>query len=702
MAKRSSRGAGGTARASPRGERAGKAPVRRPESGAAVPGTLARNLEWLDSRTGFTVAAVLLIGLALTARLVTWDWIFGSGRVELVPADSHYYVRLARLHLAAGGPVPTDPFVGFPAGSENYWPPFHTLLVTLLAAARVEPEVGVAFVGPIATALWLTLIAGVGRHTVGPRATLVALFVLALTPIAVEAGKVGNADHNVHEPPIAALVVMLAVGAVRGSAPAALRAGIISGAARLFTTTGFVFPGLLAGFWLVSAAVARADERPGLTHRAALSGAGAVGTLLVAVAILGHPGRLDYEALTLFHPLLACALFGLAVALCGWLERRRRVAALGAACALAGVFVIPQLLRAAGHLARRDPLLAVVLESRPLAADPVLAILLFGPVLLALPFALAGAVGSTRPRRAPELVAAAAVTALLLVGAAAQSRLATLLGGAAAVLLPLGLGAAIARLSPTGVGWARGAAALALSVLLLILVPPPAPGTPARAAVIRPTLVWMRDNLPPASPDPWDYRVQPSYGVLAPFDYGHFITLYAERPALASTFSQTDAHVEANRVATEILADSDEERAYRRARELELAYVLAAPSALLGVDPGQDALLSRLLRRDPLGRFRPLHVSEERRAGGGRFATVFEVVEGAELVGSVAPGVVVQAALGDGYVRAATADPAGEFRVRVSRPGAYVVSAGDRSARVDITEEQVRSGAVVRVGAAGA
>jgi dolichyl-diphosphooligosaccharide--protein glycosyltransferase len=211
----------------------------------------------------------------------------------------------------------------------------------------------------------------------------------------------------------------------------------------------------------------------------------------------------------------------------------------------------------------------------------------------------------------------------------------------------------------------------------------------------------MRDNLPPASADPWDFRATPSYGVLAPFDYGHFITLYAERPALASTFSQTVAHVEANRIAAEILGGTDEERAFRRARELKLAYVLAAPSDLLGIrTPRGEALLSRLLRREPLGRFRPLHVSEERRADGGRFATVFEVVQGAELVGSAQPGATAQADFGDGYVRAATVDAGGEFRVRVARPGSYLVSAGAGTTLVQVTEGDVRSGAVVRVGAA--
>jgi hypothetical protein len=687
MAKRSSR------------ERGRKPKVDARETAARRPGPLDRASKWLGTPTGFTIAASVICGLALAARLVTWEWIFGSGRVELVPADSHYYVRLARLHLEAGRLVPSDPFVGFPIGSENYWPPLHIVLVTMLAALSTDAETGVAFAGPVVTMLWLAVISWVAYRAVGPRAALLMLFVLALTLMAVEAGKVGNADHNVHEAPLAALTLLLATAAVRGSDRAALGAGLVAGAARLFTTTGFVLPGVLAGGWVVAAAFAAPDDRAGSTRRAALSGAASVATLLVAVLAFGHPGRLDYEALTLFHPLLACALFGIAVGFCAYREGRPRVALAGAACALVGIATAPALLRAAGHLARRDPLLAVVAESRPLVSDPVQTLLLFGPVLVLLPFAVWGAARAVLQRRAPELAPTVAVTLLFSAGAAAQSRLGPFLIGAAAVLLPLGLAAVSAPLGGAARIWAGGGVALCLSTLLLVLVPPPPPGTPALAAVIRPTLVRMRDDLPPAAPDPWDYRARPSYGVLAPYDYGHFITLYAERPVLASTFSQTEAHVEANRVASEILADTDEERAYARVRELKLDYVVAAPSFLFAAaPPGPDALLSRLLRRDSFGRFRPLFVSEERRPDGGRFATVFEVVEGAVLTARGAPGVAAIARLADGYERSAVVDESGEVRIRVARPGPFVVSIGARSVSLEVTETEVRSGALVPVG----
>src|SRR4029450_12156600 len=127
------------------------------------------------------------------------------------------------------------------------------LLVTLLAAVGRDAETAIAFAGPLVTLPWLAVLAAVGYRAVGPRGAGATLFVLALTPMAVEAGKIGNADHNVHEAPLAALVLLLATAAVRGSARAAVAAGVVAGAARLFTTTGFVLPGLLAGAWVAAA-----------------------------------------------------------------------------------------------------------------------------------------------------------------------------------------------------------------------------------------------------------------------------------------------------------------------------------------------------------------------------------------------------------------------------------------------------------------
>ncbi len=671
-----------------------KRSARGNRSASRLPSFLNR----LGTPLGFAVAAVLVILLALGARLATWEWIFGHGRVELIPSDSHYYVRLARLHLAAGGPVAFDPFVGFPRVATNDWPPFHILLVTVAVALAPDPELGAAFVGPAATLLWLIAVAWVGYRAVGRGPTLFCLFVLALTPILIEAGKVGNADHNVHEAPLAAIVVLLTILAIRGSSAAAVGAGVVAGAARLFTTVGFVLPVLVAAGLGATVLARNPAERRNLLGAVVRAGAACAGTLLLAVFVLGSPRGLEYEALTLFHPLLACALFGLAAAWCGWSDRRPAVAWAGLATGLAGVVLVPQLMRAASHLGRSDPMLAVVAESRPLIADPVLALALLGPALIALPLAWAGAYRAWMRHRLTGAAPALVATLLFLLGAGFQARFAPLLGGAASVLIPLGLGSLIGGLSPGRARWALATTGAGFGVLLLLLIPPPPPAAPSWAEQIRPTLFWMRDNLPPAVLDPYAPGAVPSYGVLAPYDYGHFVTLYAERPVLASPFSQTDAHVESNRAATEILEDADEERAFRRARELGLAYVLAAPSALFDAEtPSPDALLSRLLRRDSFARFRPLFVSAERNAGGGRYATVFEIVEGAVLTGSAAPGVRVEARLDDGYARAATADGSGRFAIRVARPGEFQIRGGDASGLWSLSESDVRGGASVVV-----
>src|SRR4051812_26323532 len=115
MAKRPPSGRAGTV--DTRRAPGGRPRTFPPAQGPAQPGPLAGVLDWVAQPAGYAVGAAVVIGLAMWARLATWSWIFGTGRTELLPSDSHYYVRLARLHLHAHGLVPFDPFVGFPNGS---------------------------------------------------------------------------------------------------------------------------------------------------------------------------------------------------------------------------------------------------------------------------------------------------------------------------------------------------------------------------------------------------------------------------------------------------------------------------------------------------------------------------------------------------------------------------------------------------------
>src|SRR5262245_32087614 len=154
---------------------------------ARPPRTL-RLLSWLSTPAGYTAGVVVLVALGMWARLATWSWRFGGNHVELLPSDSHYYVRLARLQLAARRPVTFDPFVGFPTGSENYWPPVHAFLVTLAVALAPDPEAGAAFVGPVVSFLWFVLIAVAAYRAVGPRSALVTVLLIALTTMSVQAG----------------------------------------------------------------------------------------------------------------------------------------------------------------------------------------------------------------------------------------------------------------------------------------------------------------------------------------------------------------------------------------------------------------------------------------------------------------------------------------------------------------------------------
>lgn len=648
---------------------------------------------------GYALAALLILLLGSWARLASFDHIFTGGRVELVPADSHYHVRLALLQLAGGAMVDADPFVAFPVGAGNYWPPLHALLVALLVSAVDDPELGAAFVGPMAGILGLVAVGLVARATIGSRLALGVLFLLAMTPIAIESAAIGNADHHVHEPIVAALVALLGFAAARGSRHGAVALGLVAGGARLFTTVGFVLPAMVAVAYVVAAWASPATERVRLARSMARTGAAATAMLAAMALAFGDLSTLDYEALSAFHPLLAAAIFAAATATSALFGGDRRLAIRAAPFVLPLAVVAPQLWRVMEHFGRADPLLAIIGEARSLAAAPVWAAYLFGPVLLALPVALIVAARALARRKSRELAAPFVAAVCCAIGAAQQVRFAPMLSGAAAVLLPLAFGMLASRLSPRGALRLRYALAAGAAMLLLVLIPPPPPRAPGPARMIRPTLEWMRANLPPASADPRDARARPEYGVLAPFEYGHFIALYAERPALASTFSQTRDHVRANRLASEILAEPDEEVAYARMRHARLRYLLRAPTvALLGIaQPRRDALLLRLQRGEALGHFRPVFESREQRRPGHPYATVFELVEGVILEGKAPPGTPITATLDSTYVRLDTAGSHGRFAIRVARPGNYQIVVGQSAASAAVSEEQVRTGARIIV-----
>ncbi|HVE82300.1 MAG TPA: peptide transporter [Myxococcales bacterium] len=661
-----------------------------------------------------------------------------QGQVELLPSDSHYYTRFARLQLHAFPRYQAfDPYVSFPEGAQVNLPPLHAWMVTAAVAMAGEPraELGAAWVGPALSALWLGALLWLSWGLLGAPSALALTALLGLTPALVDAGALGNADHHLHEGFLAAAIPLAMMALIRSpSLRTAALAGALLGTGRLLTPSAFMFvpcaalAAALAAWWRPEdQGYARALAWTGLL--AAAIGAGG------AVAF-GSPRSLEYQQLTAFHPLLALACFGGAYGVALWLALRRRAAAAAArvplgtsagrpssvkdaprvrpwrklvkvvpfaawlGAAAIAVALLQPMRQALSHLGRADPLLALVTESEPLWRDPRWAVQLLGVLLLLLPLGLFLAVRHIRKDDIP-LLAPFCTVVPLLAATALQARFAPALAGSAALLL-----AECFTLVPAA-RLRRLAAAVGALPLALSLVPPPRQPPPPDIRLVRPTLLWMREHLPPASADPYDGR-KAEYGVVASYLLGHTLPLWAERPSVATLFSQLRVHVEGNRRAADVLAAADDEDAYRLAVEAGARYVLVTPSERIVGHPDADlaaTALGRLLEdawmaspESTTGHFRLVHDSAEQRLRpqGGSYARLFEVVAGATLRGNAVRAVGPEVA-GHRY------SPARRGKaLRVSYPGRYrVTCAGGAAGTADVSEAAVRKGAAVPVQGCG-
>ncbi len=394
---------------------------------------------------------------------------------------------------------------------------------------------------------------------------------------------------------------------------------------------------LAATVWVVLAVHQRV-RAPGRAVASGMVGAASIGAVLTVVAYalwhtvaaglpLDFPG--PYEVSDVFAALLAVAVGAGATGLVGAINREAhgRFVPWLLLGSVVLALVTPELARALRHLHVADPLLALVDESQPLWRDPAWAGQLLGPAALLVPgmVALLASPGK-RPRpHHPALVAAGVLGALSLL----QARFLQGWVGAAAVVAGPAIDRATLLLRPR---WRRPTKWLAggLAAALLVAQFQIPTAVPSLGARLKPTLTWLKEHTP----------TEPRASVLANYSFGHWILLWAERPALASTFSQAPGHVEANAAASDILAATDEERAYALARAQRVGWVLATPFGdILGHPEARTApvLLRRLIGDEaPLpafAHFRLVHQAAEPRKDrpAAPLARVYQLVEGARL-----------------------------------------------------------------------
>ena len=674
--------------------------------------------------TGRTFALIALgvLALGVWARFAPWPSVFTPHGIALQPTDTHYYVRFAeRLLHHFPRYDDFDPFVNPPTGATIYWPPLHALFTAGLVAA-FGPERGAALVDPLLGLFELALLLWLARRRLGARAVLLG-FCLALLPAVVDAQALGCADHHVHEPMFVAACALLLAEALEGNRRVAIACGALVAASRLFTTFTVALLIPVAGA-IALAGLLAPKERAGRIGEAALVvGATTAGALALFALVFGHLFSLEYTLLSGFLPLAALAAI-LPAGVIGFVRARDRRGFFALLGLLALAVIALPVLRAGGDLFRKDPLLDLVVESLPFPLTRAAGIDFFGAALVLAPFAAFGALRRIRDELDAQV--ALAFCAVLLVLTLSQARFVRGFSGALCVLLALGLPLALPQ-----AGRPRALAAGLIALALALLVRTPLRPQASFGDVwwrLRPTLAWISAHTPSAG-DPWG-DAPARYGVVANFNYGHLITLYAERPAVATPFSQAPWHRAGNARASAVLAATDDESAFRAARATAARYVLATPfDAILGHPMTDDrrTLARRLLDggglEDGFGpasaHFRLLFDSAEQRERpqGGPLARVFEVVQGALIEGTAPPGAEVEVALALSdrgrtlrYLRRGRADASGAFAIRVAYPseaggavatdGTYRVRWPGGGGQVEVGEAAVEAGRVIRLLAA--
>ena len=670
---------------------------------------------------------LLLLTVGVAVRLSWWPQTFRPDGVTLQPTDSQYYARFAQLQLRAFPRFePFDAHVNAPEGASIYWPVLHAGLAMACARAAGpgNAEAGVAFVDTVAFVLDSVLLWWLLRRRGGELRAWLAVAAVGLLPaIAFNTG-LGTADHHVHEPYLAAAAAWLFAEALSdGSARRAAWAGLLVGAGRLLTPLGFLVLFPVAAALPVYAL--RHRGQPVAWGRLGLAlGGGAAASSWAGALLLGDVLSLSYVEWSSFQA-LACLAAGLgAGALAEGTRDRRRALRMLAAAALCAAPLLPELRHGLQDLLRKDVLLATVQESQPGLAHPEWLRDMLG-LQGGLALALLPLLGRDFARRG----SAAALLALSGVAAwGACTLLQVRFLQPAAGPLALGLALGVEALREGAPRARRGAAWCALGGALLHAVmegqAPPWDGSPTEETRLRPVMDFLRERT--AGPaDALDGRTPPAWSVVASNDWGHLVTLWGQRAAVATPFSQAQVHVRGNARAAAVLTATGDDEAWRRAVDTGARYVLVTPGPVAGASAAQLAagLNRRLLEHagtregEASGHFALVFDAPGGRSEGDSrpFGRLFEVVPGAVLEGTAPPGSEVRARLalhtnaGEALtaVHAARAGEDGRYALRVALAteplgaveplGPWRVTAGQDEHPVEVSSEAVRAGRSVRV-----
>jgi hypothetical protein len=579
-------------------------------------GRIAAPARSLDPRIPVALAAAALVVLACH----TFGPVVSGTGVSSDSDVSFHAWRVVRA-VSAGTvlPLANEPFENFPEGGRAVWPPLHDASLAALArlggSSAGAPAAGLpaASAFPVIELLAsLLLAAWIASRGPGTGAAAMAAWCVALTPYLLRRGAFGEIDHNTSEVMFALALAAAAFVPWDGLAVARPPLYGLLWAALLLTGLGF-FPGIVVGAALVSLGVVLADFPEGGNRAATISAGFLLGALalpwLAAMRVPPDPGdpwRLGpVYVLVLAGGAMATGAAGVLARrgiFRGWRDGIGAVSFLGGAAIWLASPAAARLGLFHGFLfvGAQDPWLATIEEFQSVVHRPDLLRL----SLPAVAVALVGVAGAAffrvlERRHLVVLVPLAGYLGLalaqrrFLAPAIAFSAVSAGLAYASApktfrrvLLATLGLGALV--VAPVYGGffsmYSRG-----------MRPPPPEPADVAAELVARST------------PAP---GAGPSWGVLAPWSYGHRILFLSGRPVCLNNFGNFHGGFDR---AMGVLIEPSPARGLRVLREMKVRYVLTARAPLhiptiaaaLGDDPARfydDLRADSLLASGPVRR----------------------------------------------------------------------------------------------------
>jgi len=623
-------------------------------------------------------------------------------------------------------------------------PTFDWLIAALLRFFPGIDQAGqlerlVAFIPPIVGAGTVLFVYFIGLRFFSRSVAIVAAMSMAIMPAHALYSRLGAVDHHFLVAGLVAVMLALGMALFRDASASEAdgkRIGLSVGLGLSIAAAVLVWPGSLLHVSVLQVAmvlrlVTAVDSDAAKAWALRFSVVHAVACLAVYPMSAGNEwvlwGPLSPVVLTDFQPLyffVAAACFGVLYVVwrMGWGSRTRLTrlissAALGSAVLIGMLLAIPDLnaafADALSWFAKNEEFQSSVSESVPLFGGPAgsaRAEAFLGGFVYAVPFAIAYLGWQFRGR----------ADVLLLIGWGLALFLATLVqwrfmnSYSIAHCLFIGITfesihhAMQSRLTAfRGIG----GTVLAMAILLLLFVPPiraygphfanlsrslrgeetiPT-GSLLRTRFIADAARFLRDHSPP----PEEAR----YSVLGPWGDGHILKTIAERAIVQDNFGD-DVAPENFRRGEEYFASESESQALRIVSPVDTRYVLVRSTGS-GHSSGYsaDSLFSRLYHlkgsrgRPPrrrgghapmvssLGRHRLIYQSAPLNENDPKpFVMLFEIVEGAELMGHADPGAVVKVSLVSPDIQS------GDH---------YVVRVGEQSAEVVVSESAVSGGAQI-------